>query len=83
VPVGEPIAAVNWRKGDAAQQRKIENPRVSTAMEFLVGTGGSRDSGQAQRDRNAARLRRGAAHHDPVPPLSHCGLLSLRKRLPK
>jgi hypothetical protein len=35
---GEPIAAVNWCKGDAAQQRKIKNPQVSTAMEFLVRT---------------------------------------------
>jgi len=26
VPVGGPIAAVNWRKGDAAQQRKLKNP---------------------------------------------------------
>jgi len=38
VPVGEPIAAVNWCKGDAAQQRNLKNPRVSTPMEFLVGT---------------------------------------------
>ena len=26
VLVGEPIAAVNWCKGDAAQQRKLKNP---------------------------------------------------------
>jgi hypothetical protein len=38
VPVDEPIAAVNWRKGDAAQQRKLKNPQVSTPMEFLVRT---------------------------------------------
>jgi hypothetical protein len=36
--VGEPIAAVNWRKGDAAQQRKLKNPQCSTAMALLVGT---------------------------------------------
>jgi hypothetical protein len=35
---GEPIAAVNWCKGDAAQQRKLKNPQVSTPMEFLVRT---------------------------------------------
>ena len=35
----EPIAAVNWRKGDAAQQQKLKNPQVSTPMEFLVETG--------------------------------------------
>jgi hypothetical protein len=39
VPIGEPIAAVNWCKDDAAQQRKLKNPQVSTPMEFLVGTG--------------------------------------------
>jgi hypothetical protein len=38
VPVGEPIAAVNWRKSDAAQQRKLKNPQVSTPMEFSAGT---------------------------------------------
>jgi len=36
--VGEPIAAVNWCKGDTAQQRNLKNPQVSTPMEFLVGT---------------------------------------------
>jgi hypothetical protein len=40
--VDEPLAAVNWCKGDAAQQRKIKNPQVSTAMEFLVGTAGGK-----------------------------------------
>ena len=38
VLVGEPIAAVNWCKGAAAQQRKLKNPQVSTPMEFLGGT---------------------------------------------
>jgi hypothetical protein len=38
VPIGEPIAAVNWCKDDAAQQRKLKNPQGSTPMEFLVGT---------------------------------------------
>ena len=42
VLVGEPIAAVNWCKGDAAQQRKLKNPQVSTAMEFSVGTPAAR-----------------------------------------
>ena len=40
VLVGEPIAAVNWCKGDAAQQRKLKAPQVSTPMEFLVRTHG-------------------------------------------
>jgi len=38
VPVGVPIAAVNWHKGDAAQQRNLKNPQVSTPMELLGGT---------------------------------------------
>ena len=57
VLVGEPIAAVNWCKGDAAQQRKLKNPSVSTAMKFLVGTRGF-DFAGLQRFRQAAIMRR-------------------------
>jgi len=58
VPVGEPIAAVNWRKGDAAQQRNLKNPQVSTPMEFLVGTRGfaARDLGTIYRSRRLAAI---------------------------